>query len=110
MKDLTRREILPILAAIPFLRSGNLSCLPASAANSVAPTDWSKVLVDSTLHRYPDAKNLGNWGYAVSLYLYGQYLLYQRTRNRAYLDYNRGWIDHHVSDDGVINLKKTALD
>jgi unsaturated rhamnogalacturonyl hydrolase len=66
--------------------------------------------VDSTLHRYPDVKNLGNWGYAVSLYLYGQYLLYQRTRDKAYLDYIQGWIDHHVNDDGVIDRKVTALD
>ena len=110
MKDLTRREILPILAAIPFLRSGNLSCLPASAAKSVAPTDWSKVLVDSTLHRYPDAKNLGNWGYAVSLYLYGQYLVYLRTREKQHLDYIQGWVDSHVSLDGVIDKKLDALD
>ena len=114
MKEFTRREILPLLAAVPFLSNGNFSSVAAQAASptsrDVTATDWSKSIVDSTMHRYPDAKNLPNWGYAVSLYLYGQYLLYQRTRDKTYLDYIQGWIDHHVSDDGVIDRKVTALD
>jgi unsaturated rhamnogalacturonyl hydrolase len=113
MKEFTRREILPMLAASTLLR-GNLSSLAASAAaptsQDTTATDWSKAVVDSTLHRYPEAKNLGGWGYAISLYLYGQYLFYQRTRNKAYLDYIQGWIDHHVNDDGTIDRKITALD
>ena len=114
MKEFTRREILPLLAAVPFLSNGNFSSVAAQAASptsrDLTVTDWSKSIVDSTLHRYPEVKNLGNWGYAVSLYLYGQYLLYQRTRDKTYLDYIQGWIDHHVSDDGVIDRKVTALD
>jgi len=113
MKKYTRREIFPVLAAAPLL-GGSLSCLAASATPSAsqnaAATDWSKAIVDSTLHRYPDPKNLGSWGYTISLYLYGQYLLYQRTRDRTYLNYIQGWIDHHVSDEGVIDRPITALD
>lgn len=111
MKKVTRREIIPTLAAAPFL-GGNLSFLGASttALQNTAATDWSKDIVDSTMHRYPDPKNLGSWGYAVSLYLYGQYLLYQRTRDKVYLDYIQGWIDHHINDEGVIDRPITALD
>ena len=40
-------------------------------------TDWSVAMVESTMKRYPTAKDLGSWGYAKSLYLYGQYLVLQ---------------------------------
>ena len=37
--------------------------------------DWSSAMVESTMKRYNTAKDLGSWGYAKSLYLYGQYLV-----------------------------------
>jgi len=46
-----------------------------------ANTDWSVATVESTMKRYPTAKDLGSWGYAKSLYLYGQYLVYKRTHD-----------------------------
>ena len=45
-----------------------------------ATTDWSKAMVESTLKRFPTAQDLGSWGYAKSLYLYGSYLVWRRDR------------------------------
>src|ERR671921_128917 len=65
-------------------------------------TDWSVGMVESTMKRYPTAKDLGSWGYAKSLYLYGQYLVYKRTRDPRYLKYIKDWIDMHVDDQGIV--------
>jgi unsaturated rhamnogalacturonyl hydrolase len=59
-------------------------------------------MVESTMKRYPTAKDLGSWGYAKSLYLYGQYLVYKRTRDSRYLTYIKDWIDYHVDENGVV--------
>ena len=55
------------------------------AVHANGKTDWSVAMVESTMKRYPTAKDLGSWGYAKSLYLYGQYLVYKRTRDPRYL-------------------------
>ena len=51
-------------------------------------------MVESTMKRYPHPKDLGSWGYAKSLYLYGQYLVYKRTNDPRYLKYIKDWIDY----------------
>ncbi len=65
-------------------------------------TDWSRGMVESTMKRYPTAKDLGSWGYARSLYLYGQYLVYKRTHDPRYLKYIKDWVDYHVDAEGVV--------
>lgn len=78
---------------------------------SVPPnTDWSKAVVDSTIKRFPTADSLKGWGYAKSLYLYGQYLVYLRTHDQRYLDHLKAWIDLHIDDQGTINRPIDALD
>jgi unsaturated rhamnogalacturonyl hydrolase len=59
-------------------------------------------MVESTMKRYPTAKDLGSWGYAKSLYLYGQYLVFKRTGDPRYLKYIKDWIDSHVDANGVV--------
>ena len=59
-------------------------------------------MVNSTMARYPTPKDLGSWGYAKSLYLYGQYLVYKRTRDPRYLKYIKDWVDYHVDESGVV--------
>jgi unsaturated rhamnogalacturonyl hydrolase len=73
-------------------------------------TDWSRSVVESTIKRFPTADSLKGWGYAKSLYLYGQYLVYLRTGEKKYLDHIQAWIDLHVDDKGVINRPINALD
>src|SRR5258708_5355905 len=65
-----------------------------------APTDWSKAMVESTIKRFPTAKDLGSWGYAKSLYLYGSYLVWRRTGDKRYLQYLTDWVDSHIDSEG----------
>jgi unsaturated rhamnogalacturonyl hydrolase len=73
-------------------------------------TDWSVAMVDSTIKRYPTAESLKGWGYAKSLYLYGEYLVYLRTKDKRYLDHIQAWIDMHIDEKGTVNRPITALD
>jgi unsaturated rhamnogalacturonyl hydrolase len=74
---------------------------------SAKATDWSVRLVESTMKRFPTAQDLGSWGYAKSLYLYGQYLVWRRTGDKRYLQYIKDWIDSHVDNEGnVFNTDK----
>src|SRR5687768_18411182 len=86
-----------IFRTVALLIALNLCCLSASAN-----PDWSVGMVESTMKRYPTAKDLGSWGYAKSLYLYGQYLVYKRTREPRYLKYIKDWVDYHVDSEGVV--------
>ena len=73
------------------------------AAPKTTPTsDWSVAMVESTMKRYPTAKDLGAWGYAKSLYLYGQYLVYKRTGEPRYFKYIKDWVDSHLDENGVV--------
>ena len=45
------------------------------------PDDLSKAVVDSTMREHPSATELGKWGYTQALYLYGEYLVYERTHD-----------------------------
>jgi unsaturated rhamnogalacturonyl hydrolase len=81
--------------------------LVTQSASYAAPktkptTDWSVAMVESTMKRYPTAKDLGAWGYAKSLYLYGQYLVYKRTGEPRYLKYIKDWVDSHLDENGVV--------
>ena len=84
-----------ILCASPFL-------VLAKQTKTKTPTDWSVAMVESTMKRYPTANDLGSWGYAKSLYLYGQYLVYKRTHEPRYLQYIKDWIDSHTDANGVV--------
>jgi unsaturated rhamnogalacturonyl hydrolase len=93
------KENSPPLAA----RSGNDS----KAATDV---DWSRALVESTMKRYPDPATLGRWQYPQALYLWGQYLLWQRTKDHRYFEYLQRWVDAHVDDSGNIDRPIESLD
>lgn len=111
IKPLTRRDALKICAAFPLAASLAPEALALAPQDSAASSgDWSEAVIANTMHRTPDPANLGGWGYAISLYLYGQYLVYKRTGDKKYLDYMKGWVDSHVNDAGEIDRKITALD
>ncbi len=81
---------------------GLLILIGLLSGNAYGKTDWSVGMVESTMKRYPTPKDLGSWGYAKSLYLYGQYLVYKRTHEPRYLKYIKDWVDDHVDDAGVV--------
>ncbi|WP_214316701.1 glycoside hydrolase family 88 protein [Nonomuraea sediminis] len=72
-------------------------------------TDWSKALVESTMARYTPA-TLGSWGYQRGLYLWGQYLVWQRTGDPRYLQYIKDWADRFVDSSGNISQSFNNLD
>ena len=97
MKAINRRQAMSILATIPFLPYS--STLPLYGENlsgqkTTGNVDWSKELCDSEMQRIPDPRKLGKWGYAISLYLYGQFLVYKRTAEKKYLDYIQDSLSH----------------
>jgi unsaturated rhamnogalacturonyl hydrolase len=79
-------------------------------AKHPAPTDWSVAVVESTIKRNPTGESFKGWGYAKALYLYGQYLVYLRTKDKRYLDHIQSWIDQHIDDQGKINREINSLD
>ena len=79
---------------------------PATSKRTAA-IDWSKAMVESTMKRFPTPQDLGSWGYAKSLYLYGQYLVWKRSGDPRYLQYIKAWIDSHIDEAGnVFNTDK----
>ncbi|MFD5760122.1 glycoside hydrolase family 105 protein [Streptomyces sp. NPDC127044] len=74
-----------------------------------AAQDWSVALIDSTMARYTPS-TIGGWSYPVGLYLYGQYLTYQRTHDARYLTYIKSYVDRFVSGDGSIGQSFNSLD
>lgn len=117
MSDVSRRNVLMMCVALPMsakiaaASSWTIGDKSAAAGHVTDESyDWSKGVIASTMHRKPDPASLGRWGYAISLYLYGQYLVYKRTGDKKYLEYIQGWVDHNIDENGVINRKIDALD
>ena len=53
---------------------------------------------------------IGGWSYPVGLYLYGQYLVYQRTHDARYLSYIKSYVDRFVDSGGNIGQSFNNLD
>jgi unsaturated rhamnogalacturonyl hydrolase len=88
---------------------------PRAASRVTVPAaddtrDWSRAMVDSTMKQYPDALSLGSWGYAKSLFLWGEYLVWKRTGDPKYLQYIKAWVDSQVDEQGKVKNKFENLD
>ena len=97
-----RRHLITVLIFLILTANPLLALAKGKSKTTKRATDWSVAMVESTMKRYPTAKDLGTWGYAKALYLYGQYLVYKRTHEPGYLQYIRNWIDSHVDANGVV--------
>src|SRR4051794_8965043 len=82
----------------PVSAAGDPDLQSADIGNA-AGTDWSLAMVNSTMARYTPSQ-IGGWSYPVGLYLYGQYLVYQRTHDSRYLTYIKSWADRFVDGKG----------
>ncbi|GGN87716.1 hypothetical protein GCM10011579_080830 [Streptomyces albiflavescens] len=80
-----------------------------SVGQPAVTTDWSVAMVESTMARYSPT-TIGGWSYPVGLYLYGQYLTYQRTHDPRSLSYIKNYVDRFVSSDGTIGQSFNNLD
>ncbi|MFF3397715.1 glycoside hydrolase family 88 protein [Streptomyces sp. NPDC002659] len=85
----------------------NLDSLTVGEDSSTA--DWSVAMVESTTARYSPSA-IGGWSYPVGLYLYGQYLVYQRTHDARYLSYIKSYVDRFVDSGGNIGQSFNNLD
>lgn len=112
----TRKYLIVVLtfAVLGVICSACSAASPRQASQPKAQTsatpDVSVGLVESTLKRYPSGKEFGSWGYAKSLYLFGQYLVFRRTGDQRYLAYIQDWVDSHVDENGRIDRNMNALD
>jgi unsaturated rhamnogalacturonyl hydrolase len=87
----------------------NLDSLTVSDQAPPPPDDWSvNVVTSETTRKSPS--ELGGWGYTQGLYLYGQYLVWQRTHNPKYLSYIKAWADRFVDSSGNISNSFNNLD
>jgi unsaturated rhamnogalacturonyl hydrolase len=82
---------------------------PTASPSATTATDWSTAMVDSTMAR-SDADIMSTWDYTRALYLYGQYLVYKRTGQAAYLDYVRRYADQYVDNAGNLSVGLDSLD
>ncbi|MGI5403902.1 glycoside hydrolase family 88 protein [Streptomyces sp. CA-135486] len=85
----------------------NVDSLTVGESPSVA--DWSVAMVESTTARYSPSQ-IGGWSYPVGLYLYGQYLVYQRTHDARYLSYLKSYVDRFVDSGGNMGQSFNNLD
>jgi unsaturated rhamnogalacturonyl hydrolase len=105
-----------MLIAIVMLLCVSLQLVAALPTRTIPPgthspsTDWSVAIVESTIKRNPTGESFKGWGYAKALYLYGQYLVYLRTKDKRYLDHIQSWVDQHLDDQGKINREINSLD
>ncbi|MEU5974405.1 glycoside hydrolase family 88 protein [Streptomyces sp. NPDC047315] len=72
-------------------------------------TDWSLAVVQSTTARHTPT-SIGGWSYPVGLYLYGQYLVYQRTGDPRLLSYVKSYVDRFVDAAGNMDRNFNNLD
>jgi unsaturated rhamnogalacturonyl hydrolase len=77
-----------------------------------AKMDWGRLVVDSTMKRFPDVNvaPMGAWSYQPALFLHGAYLVYKRTRDPRYLAYIKAWVDSRVDANGAIDDTFSWLD
>src|ERR1700687_3499265 len=100
-----RTRVTVAILVVTFVLAQATIALPGRSRSyaprpTPAATDWSKAMVESTMKRFPTAQDLGSWGYAKALYLYGSYLVWRRTGDKRYLQYIKDWIDAHVDSEG----------
>jgi len=55
--------------------------------------DYSQAAIDTVLRQFNSPADFGAWAYPRGLFLYGEYLVYKRTGNPAYLNFIKGWVD-----------------
>ena len=100
----------PNLDSLTVLDGGGT---PSSPPPTSTGTDWSITMANSIMAQHT-ATSL-SWSYPNGLYLYGQYLTYQRLAptdpNKAkYLTYLRAWADHYIDSSGHISNSFGSLD
>jgi unsaturated rhamnogalacturonyl hydrolase len=76
----------------------------ACAGEPEPKTTWAVRFADGIIARWPDPVSISTKGfeYEPGIVMHGMSRVYQRTRERRFLDYVRRWVDHFVDDAGNI--------
>ncbi|MGY6021453.1 glycoside hydrolase family 88/105 protein [Streptomyces spinosirectus] len=106
---LTVLAVAATLAALPAAAPPTAATANAVDRHPAVAPDWSVAVVDSTMARWTP-NTIGGWSYPVGLYLYGQYLTYERTHDARYLTYIKQYVDRFVKSDGSIGQSFGSLD
>jgi len=72
--------------------------------------DYSQAAIETVMRQFNSPADFGGWAYPRGLFLYGEYLVYKRTGNPAYLNFIKGWVDSHLDNDGHMTHKLDSLD
>jgi unsaturated rhamnogalacturonyl hydrolase len=66
------------------------------------PTSWSRATAETIMERYPDYRQAywKDWTYVQGYMFQGFEMLYHATRDKKYLDYMKGYVDHFVDSEG----------
>ncbi len=72
------------------------------------PNDWSVALARTVMDQHSPGSL--SWSYPNGLYLYGQFLLYQRTKDPKLLSYIQQWADRFIDSTGHISNSFGSLD
>jgi unsaturated rhamnogalacturonyl hydrolase len=85
---------------------------PADFSRLPAPAnfDYSVAAIDTIMRQFRSPEDFGSWAYPRGLFLYGEYLVYKRTGNPAYLQFIKGWVDSHLDGEGNLKHKVDNLD
>jgi unsaturated rhamnogalacturonyl hydrolase len=111
MRRITGVAIAVLFLAVQICGAQETSRRSKAPGRAGAPSmDWSRAVVESTMRRYPNPAELGSWGYAKALYLFGEYLVWKRTGDPRYLQYVKGWVDAHVDSQGNLDHNTDSLD
>jgi len=102
-------SILFCALTLPLCAQAPGSAVPVTAASSHV-TDISRVIVDETMARLPTPADLGEWGYAPTLFLLGDMNVYRRTHDPKYLAYAKSWMDSHIDAKGNVDVNVQSLD
>jgi unsaturated rhamnogalacturonyl hydrolase len=103
-----RRALLAATLAAAVAAGTTVTAEALAATHPAPTTDWSVAVVTSTDRSGPTG--IGGWSYPVGLFLYGQYLVYQRTQNPTTLTFIEQWANRFIDANGHINNSFSSLD
>jgi unsaturated rhamnogalacturonyl hydrolase len=73
-------------------------------SNITSQTNWGVKFSDAIISRYqPNINTMTNkgWEYSNSIILHGMERIYEKTKNTAYLNYIKAYIDSYIGTDGT---------
>jgi len=101
-----RRSRACVCIILIFSSAYNTAAAPAPAGEKAGSSNWGVKFADMIMAKWPDPDKVdpkqNGWEYNTGIVLFGMSKIYERTRDKRYLDYIRLWVDGYVDDQGII--------